>query len=155
MYHYNRSFIELLKRDKRYKSEAYAFVYETLDYAQNVLHLGKDDVNEPFPDELLAENEELRALQDMDVENESEPRRHISGQDLCIVARDYAVQQYGYLAKMVLDSIGIRNTGDIGEIVYNLIEIGQMRKTPTDRREDFDDVYDFETAFKEEYRIKN
>ena len=29
-------------------------------------------------------------------------------------------------------------------MVFNLIRIGQMRKTPQDRREDFDDVYDFE-----------
>lgn len=155
MYHYNRSFIELLKRDRRYTAESYAFVFETLAYAQNVLHLGKDDVNEPLPEKLLAENEEFRALREPDDESESEPRHHISGQDLCRAARDYAVSQYGLLAKMVLDSLGIRSTGDIGEIVYNLIGIGQMRKTPSDRREDFDDVFDFPTAFQEQYRIRD
>lgn len=154
MYYYNRSFIELLKRDRRYKAEAYAFVFETLEYAQKVLNLGKDEVNEPFPDEVLAENEELRAMQEMEEESDSGPKHHISGQDLCCAARDYAIEQYGFLAKMVLDSIGVRKTDDIGEIVYNLIGIGQMRKTPRDRREDFDDVFDFETAFKEEYRIR-
>ena len=49
----------------------------------------------------------------------------------------------GYLAKHVLNHWGVRSTGDFGEIVFNLIEIGQMRKTPDDRREDFDDVFDF------------
>ncbi len=34
-----------------------------------------------------------------------------------------------------------------------MIKIGRMRKTPHDRREDFDDVYDFETAFHEEFKI--
>ena len=38
-----------------------------------------------------------------------------------------------------------------GEVV--LIRIGKMRKTPNDRREDFDDVFDFETALKHDYKI--
>ena len=57
------------------------------------------------------------------------------------------------MAKTVLNSWGVRSTGDFGEIVFNLIRIGHMRKTPQDRREDFDDVYDFDTAFEEEFRI--
>ena len=28
-----------------------------------------------------------------------------------------------------------------------------MRKTPHDRRDDFDDVYDFDAALKEEFKI--
>lgn len=155
MYQFNRSFIELLKRDRRYKVEAYAFVYETLEYAQKVLHLGKIAKNEPFPEELLAECEELGLPREKVEDMDSEPGHHITGQDLCNAARDYAVEQYGFLAKTVLDSIGIHKTDDIGEIVYNLISIGQMRKTPQDRREDFDNVFDFETAFSEKYRIRN
>jgi uncharacterized repeat protein (TIGR04138 family) len=58
------------------------------------------------------------------------------------------------MAKTVLGSWGIHETGDFGEIVFNLIRIGRMRKTPHDRREDFDDVYDFETAFREEFKIQ-
>ena len=44
-------------------------------------------------------------------------------------------------------------TSDFGEIVYNLIRIGKMSKSAGDRREDFDDVYDFEQALLREYRI--
>jgi uncharacterized repeat protein (TIGR04138 family) len=51
----------------------------------------------------------------------------------------------------VLGSWGITRTDDIGEIVYNMIAIGQMRKTRTDRREDFNDVYDFDEALSREY----
>lgn len=153
MYYYNRAFMELLKKDRRYGSEAYAFVFETLEYAQNVLNLGRNEVNEPLPDDLLIENEELQALQKMETEEDG-PRHHISGQDLCHAAKKYALSQYGRLAQSVLNSIGIRKTEDIGEIVYNLISIGQMRKTPQDRKEDFDNVFDFESAFAEEYRIE-
>ena len=135
----NQPFLNLLKTDRRYKAESYAFVYETLDYAQRVLHLGKAAKNEPIPKEVMAGHAELP---------ESEPSHHITGQDLCVAARDYALLQYGPLAKMVLDSLGIHSTDDIGEIVYNLIDIGMMRKTSEDRREDFNNVYNFETAFR-------
>ena len=67
--------------------------------------------------------------------------------------RRYALDQYGYMAKTVLNSWGIRGTGDFGEIVFNLIRIGQMRKTPSDTRVDFDDIYDFDVAFKQQFKI--
>ncbi len=51
------------------------------------------------------------------------------------------------MAKTVLGTWGIHNTGDFGEIVYNLIQIKQMKKSKSDKREDFDNVYDFENAF--------
>ena len=89
-------------------------------------------------------------------ESEEEPsdaERHVTGQQLCEAIRQFALEQYGYMAKDVLASWGIHKTGDFGEIVFNLIRIGQMRKTPDDRREDFDDVYDFETAFRRGFKI--
>ena len=57
------------------------------------------------------------------------------------------------MAKAVLNSWGVQNTGDIGNIVFNLIEIEQMRKTKQDRREDFENVFDFETAFVRDFKI--
>jgi len=133
-------FLELLKRDKRYPLEAYAFVFETLDFAQNVLKLGQEKRNEPLPSDLHAAAE-------------TESHRHVNGQDLCRSARDYAQRQYGLLAPMVLDSMGIRTTGDVGEIVFNLIAIGRLRKTSDDRREDFENVFDLRNAFDGTYRI--
>jgi uncharacterized repeat protein (TIGR04138 family) len=53
----------------------------------------------------------------------------------------------------VLDSWGVRSTNDFGEIVYNLIKIGKMSKSDNDRREDFDNVYDFEQALVKEFAI--
>ena len=55
--------------------------------------------------------------------------------------------------KIVLNNWGIQRTRDFGEIVYNLIEIGEMTKSDTDRREDFDAVYDFDDAFQRDYQI--
>jgi len=31
--------------------------------------------------------------------------------------------------------------------VFNMIDIGHMRKTRNDKREDFDDVFEFDVAF--------
>ncbi len=57
------------------------------------------------------------------------------------------------MAKLVLGNWGMHATRDFGEIVFNLIRIGRMKKTPQDRREDFDDVFDFEQAFCRQFRI--
>lgn len=145
-------FLKLLRDDRRYPIAAYAFVFESLEYAQNILKLGIEKETEPLTvnSELSAQEiEELRRSHD----DEPDLKRHVTGQDLCEAARRYAILQYGMLARMVLDSIGIRSTGDIGNIVYNLMKIGHMRKTPEDRREDFDDVYDFDAAFNSDYKI--
>ena len=61
------------------------------------------------------------------------------------------MEQYGYLAKIVLSKWGVHSTSDFGELVYNLIRIEQMRKSDTDRREDFNDVYSFDDAFEPEF----
>ncbi len=73
--------------------------------------------------------------------------RHLSGQELSRGIAEYARHQYGWLARPVLEHWGIRSTSDFGEIVYLLIDEGLMSKTEEDRREDFDNVYDFETEF--------
>jgi uncharacterized repeat protein (TIGR04138 family) len=58
------------------------------------------------------------------------------------------------MAKVVVNSGGVKTTTDFGEIVYNLIEIGEMTKSEHDQREDFDDVYDFRDAFQRDYQIR-
>ena len=80
---------------------------------------------------------------------EADPKRverHLTGQQLCEASRRYALEQYGLMARVVLSSWGIRSTADLGEIVYNLIRVDLMKKSDRDRREDFEDVFDFETG---------
>ncbi len=57
------------------------------------------------------------------------------------------------MAQVVLKSWGVTSTSDFGEIVYNLIRIGFMKKSASDRREDFDNVYDFDGAFRQEFHM--
>ena len=127
---------QLLQVDRRYKREAYLFIHEALSYAQRVLRMGT-----PRPAETRGDDPERE-------------ERHLTGQQLCDAIRLYAVDQFGYMAKVVLKNWGIRSTGDFGEIVYNLIAIGSMKKSPSDRREDFDNVYDFDEALRQNFRMK-
>lgn len=72
---------------------------------------------------------------------------HVTGQQLCIGLRDYAILQYGMLAPAVLRHWNIVRTEDFGRIVYAMIEGGVMSKTPDDSIDDFASVYDFDEAF--------
>lgn len=129
-----RTIRQLLEDDQRYTLEAYQFVREALAYAHDILNMsGAESTDE--------------ADEDAEIEH------HLSGQQLCEAIRQYALEQYGYMTQVVLGSWGITSTGDFGEIVYNLINIRMMKKSPADRREDFNDVYDFDQAFREDFRI--
>lgn len=137
-----QSMAELLRKDRRYRLDAYVFVFEALNYAQEVLGMGRNCPSEPPS---LADEDESSP--------EESPQRHVTGQELCEAVRQFALKQYGYMAKTVLNQWGIYSTSDIGEIVFNLIRIGRMRKTKEDRREDFDDVYDFDAVFEQQFRF--
>ena len=129
---------KLLDRDDRYPFDAYLFVFEALRFGQKNLGMGAEYLAEDYEPEL---------------DEEGEPERHVSGQELCEAMRQYAHQQYGYLAKSVLNHWKIYSTSDFGELVFNLIEIEQMRKTPNDRREDFDNVFDFDEGFQHNFQF--
>ena len=124
---------ELLANDARYKLEAYQFVRDALAYAQDELGMGQK-----MPQ----------------TESEEPPAdAHLTGQQLCHAIRHFALDQFGLMAKVVLNDWGVSSTGDFGEIVYNLIGIGLMKKSDTDRREDFDDVFDFDETFERHFKI--
>lgn len=124
-----RAMERLLRRDTRYKLEAYIFVRDALAYAHRTMTGNEAETSE------------------------EEDSRHLSGQQLCEACRLFALDQYGYLARIVLVSWGLKSTSDFGDVVYNLIEIKHMRKSETDRREDFDDVYSFEDAFEPKFEL--
>lgn len=79
--------------------------------------------------------------------------RHVTGQQLCLGLREYALGQWGFLAGAVLERWNITATVDFGRIVFHLIELGQMQKTDDDTLDDFRNVYDFRAAFEAEYHI--
>jgi uncharacterized repeat protein (TIGR04138 family) len=115
-----KSLQELIEEVGIYPAPAYQFVQEALGYTVEKMH-GR-----------------LRDPQTC---------RHVSGQQLCEGAREYALKQWGLLAPTVLRRWNITGTLDLGRIVFALIDIGQMQKTRDDTIDDFRNVYDFKSAF--------
>ena len=72
---------------------------------------------------------------------------HMSGKELLEGIRDFAVQEYGPMAKTLLLHWGINKTEDFGNIVFNMIGKKVLSKTENDSVNDFKDVYDFEKTF--------
>jgi uncharacterized repeat protein (TIGR04138 family) len=124
-----RAIEQLLRNDTRFKLEAYGFMRDALEYAQKT-NLPGASTPEDDPES-----------------------RHMTGQQLCEACRQYALNQYGYLAKLVLASWGLKSTSDFGDVVYNLIEIKHMRKSDSDRREDFNEVFRFDEAFEPSFEL--
>ena len=111
----------ICKEDIRYDRKAYSFVRLGLD--QTVKNLKKSDPAR------------------------TQQSQHVSGRELLEGLRAHALDQFGPLAKTVLESWGVHRCADFGEIVFNLIDYRVFSKTETDRREDFAEVFDFDDAF--------
>lgn len=120
----NTDWKTIRERTGPYPAAAYQFVRLGLQHTVKTVH-GEDAL-------------------DATPEDES---RHVTGQDLCIGLRSFAVEQYGSLARLVLTRWGIRRTRDFGKIVFALVEGGLMRTTEDDSIEDFEEVFDFDEAF--------
>ena len=78
---------------------------------------------------------------------------HIRGQALCKALAELAVKKWGQLAMLVLNTWGVKTTGDFGEIVYLMIKNEWMSAQPTDSIDDFDNVYDFKTVFEDQFEF--
>jgi uncharacterized repeat protein (TIGR04138 family) len=129
---YHPGLAELVRRDPRYAYEAYEFVFEALKYTQVMLNR--------CPRYSAGE--------------EPGPQHHVRGRELLEGIRLYALRQFGLMARTVFHLWGIKRTGDFGEIIFNLVDANLMSKTNEDSREDFHDVYDFDSALVEGYEIE-
>jgi len=78
-------------------------------------------------------------------------RRHVSGPEVTLACRDFAHEQFGLMARSVLEHWGVKGTEDFGRIVYSLVEVGVLVTQPGDKVEDFHGAYAFEQAFDESY----
>jgi uncharacterized repeat protein (TIGR04138 family) len=78
-------------------------------------------------------------------------RRHITGRELALACRDLALERFGVMSRMVLECWGVRSSADLGDVVFTLVELDLLMSQSTDTRDEFVDVFDFETAFEREY----
>ena len=125
--------LRAVARETKYPLAAFLFVQRGLDFTVRRTH-GE-----------LPEDEELDPA-----ERES---RHVTGRDLCFGLRDFAIEQYGLLARTVLRRWRIEQCEDFGRIVFTMVEAGLMHKNDEDNLEDFSEVFDFATAFNPELSL--
>ena len=116
-----------------YPIEAYEFIHSGLAYTVQKIH---GQIKDPTK-----------------LKMEEKKSYHVSGRDLSEGLREFALLRWGMLARTVLKRWNITRTEDFGRIVFSLVENGHMSKTENDTIEDFKNVFDFATAFDENYRI--
>ncbi len=124
----SRDFNEVIrtirKDDPRYARGAYYFLRQALDFSLKELHK----------------------------RGELDRTNHLSGQQLLEGIRMYAIDQYGPMARSVLEHWGVKKCEDFGNIVFNLVECKVLGKTDRDSKEDFTGGYSFRTAFDKPFR---
>ena len=103
----------------RYRREAYGFVVEALNRTAHAL-----------PAERRADPE----------------RRHLTGQELLQGVVEMAREEFGLMAPAVFREWGVQAATDVGEIVFQLIDAGQLSARSEDRREDFEGGLDLMRA---------
>ena len=106
---FTQAVCRIVENDKRYHLSAYEFISGAVSYTIHKTDRAKN------------------------------PRgsRHISGQELVAGALAYALEQFGPLAPDVLEDWGIAEGRDIGNIVYNMIQVELLSASPEDYRSDF------------------
>ena len=103
--------------DPRYTKEAYGFLREALEFTQKRRRKSRAEST------------------------------HVSAAELLGGFREYSLQQFGPMGLTVLEYWGVRSTGDVGRMVFNLIEAGVFGRADDDRIEDFENGFSFEEAF--------
>ena len=81
--------------------------------------------------------------------------RHISGKELLEGIRVYALEQFGPMARTVLEHWGITCSEDFGEIVFSLVGYGLLGKSKKDNKDDFKNILDFHEAFEKPFKTFN
>ena len=80
--------------------------------------------------------------------------RHVTGQQLLKGIALLAKEKFGDMAWLVFQEWGIQQSIDFGTIVFQMVEIGEIKKTEDDRLEDFDFGFDLEKELNE-FQVKN
>ncbi len=110
----------------KYPVDAFFFIQRGLDYTVRHIH---GEMAEDFDPQ------------------DADASRHISGPQLCEGLKQFALSEYGLMARAVLRRYRIYACEDFGHIVFAMVKAELMRKTDEDSIKDFIDVFDFSDAF--------
>jgi uncharacterized repeat protein (TIGR04138 family) len=119
---FEQSVVAILKRDKRFDPHAYFFLKDALDFT-------------------------LKRI----AESNNGQARHITGPELLVGFRDYALECFGPMAATLMSEWSIRKCQDIGDMVFQLIDEQVFGKQESDRKEDFSEAFDFQASLIEPF----
>ncbi|MFT7461686.1 MAG: putative repeat protein (TIGR04138 family) [Pseudohongiellaceae bacterium] len=111
---------DLAAADSRYTPDAYHFVFRALDFVLEQ----RGGIAPPVQED-----------------------GHVPAVLLLDGLKDFALELYGPLARLVLEHWGVMRTEDFGEIVFGLVECRLLNKQDSDRKSDFCNGYSFREAF--------
>jgi len=111
------------QEDRRYNPEAYAFLRDSLEATIKRRKKSKKEV-----------------------------LSHVGAAELLDGFRLHALAEFGPMALMVLNYWGLTQTSDVGQMVFNLVQVGIFGKTDEDTVESFRDLFDFREAFVSPFR---
>lgn len=109
-------------RDPRFAPQAYDFLCEALEYTVKM------------------------------VKAETAEDRHVTGPQLLQGFRQMAMRDFGPMAWTVMKEWGICRSEDVGEMVYQMINIGYFGRNESDSIEDFSDGICMEEALTRPYK---
>lgn len=116
---FNEAVAFAVANDERYRPEGYQFIREALE----------------------------AILKKRSKAKHQSPSAHVTASELLDGFRRLALKEFGPMTVTVLDYWGIRNSGDIGRIVFNLVEAGAFGRTENDSPHDFEEGIDFHESF--------
>ena len=114
----DQAIAKLREENPKFSAAAYHFIRRSLDHS-------------------------LRKLKRQDADRPA----HVSGKELLVGFRDLALEEYGPLAKTVLEDWGITKCSEVGEVVFQLVRMGVLGKNDNDVIEDFEELWSFAEAF--------
>ncbi|MEO5617077.1 MAG: Minf_1886 family protein [Candidatus Eisenbacteria bacterium] len=101
---------DIRETDDRFRPQAYVFLMVALQ--QTVQSLPEERLNDPA-------------------------HRHLSGRELLDGMARLAREEFGRLAPLVFAEWGVTRSEDVGEMVFQLVENGQLSARPEDTLDDF------------------
>lgn len=120
---------DLVRIDTRYPVEAYEFVCDAVSFTQEMLGREPQEDDDPDTD------------------------YHISGEELTRGACELAIHEFGMMAPVVFRMWNVRQTDDIGHIVFNLIRAKKLSQSEDDDIRDFHDLFDLDKVLLEGFEL--
>ena len=115
--HFDQAVANIYAKDSRIEKEAYHLLREALDYTSDK------------------------------AQDEGSANHHVSAADLLEGFKEFSLKEYGPMAATLFSEWNLTKCGDIGDMVFHLIDEGIFSKQDSDKRSDFEDLYDFKQTF--------